>query len=71
MFLSSSLNWQYDGDLGWWIVAAYTAPIQILAEPFQGVPEYIFTFVYGVFVLTLTVIVVRATKLNHDAIGDS
>jgi hypothetical protein len=71
VFLSRTFNWQYDGDLGWWIVAAYTAPIQFLAEPFQGIPKYIFTVAYGVFLLTLTVIVVRATKLNHDTMNDS
>ncbi|RJF91067.1 hypothetical protein D3876_13055 [Sphingomonas cavernae] len=34
LLLSDVLNWQYDGDLGWWVVIAYTAPVLFLAEPF-------------------------------------
>jgi hypothetical protein len=34
--VSSAANWQYDADLGFWIVGAYTAPVLLLSEPLQG-----------------------------------
>jgi len=34
--VGSVANWQYDSDLGFWIVAAYTAPVMLLSEPLRG-----------------------------------
>jgi len=36
LLLSQLLNWQYDGGIGWWLVAAYTFPVLLLSEPFSG-----------------------------------
>ncbi len=34
--VSNAWGWQYDGDLGWWLVAAYSAPVMLLSEPLRG-----------------------------------
>ena len=31
--ISQALDWQYDGGLAWWLVAAYSFPALILASP--------------------------------------
>jgi hypothetical protein len=31
--ISYAAGWQYDGDLGWWLVAAYSFPALALASP--------------------------------------
>ncbi len=36
LLLSDLLNWQYDGGIGWWLVAGYTFPVLMLSEPFSG-----------------------------------
>jgi hypothetical protein len=60
LLLSDFLNWQYDGDPGWWIVAAYASPIMALTEPFAGYVS-IEDLAIGYFVLlcTLTIFVFR------------
>ena len=64
--LSSALNWQYDGHSGWWIVAAYTAPILIFTEPLgSSVPDVLYIVVYCMALLALTASVVRATQLSN------
>jgi hypothetical protein len=32
-------GWQYDGNLGWWIVTAYSAPALALASPLSLVVD--------------------------------
>lgn len=65
LFLSSALNWQYDGDLGWWIVTAYASPVLFLAEPFGGsVSNNLLAAMYFVVLIILTVAVARSTKLS-------
>lgn len=32
-------GWQYDGDLGWWLVMAYTAPALALTSPLSLVVD--------------------------------
>ena len=58
--LSSALRWQYDGDLGWWVVAAYTAPVLFLTEPLNGsIPNTMMAVVYFTSLIVLTVAVAR------------
>lgn len=33
--ISYALNWQYDGDLGWWLVMAYSYPAVAIALPIR------------------------------------
>ena len=35
VLVSHTLGWEYDGDIGWWLVAAYSAPLLMLSEPFD------------------------------------
>jgi hypothetical protein len=56
--LSAAMNWQYDGDLGWWIAAAYSFPILFLTEPFSGsVPIETLTGVFAAILLVITAVV--------------
>ena len=64
--LSRVLDWQYDGDVGWWIAMAYTAPIIILTEPFgSAIPFGAYTIAYIIVLFAMTFWVVR----NWDAGG--
>lgn len=38
--VSDALDWQYDADLGWWLIAGYTAPVMFLGEPFRGTVSF-------------------------------
>jgi hypothetical protein len=72
LYLSSALDWQYDGDAGWWVVAAYTAPILLLTEPFGGaVSNEVLAVVYLTALLLVTVAVVRIVKLNSRGLNGS
>lgn len=72
LFFSSALNWQYDGDVGWWIVAAYTAPILFLTEPFSGsVSNTVLAVVYFSILLVMTVTMVRHIKLSSRGFNGS
>ena len=31
--ISHTAGWQYDGDVGWWLVVAYTFPAFLIATP--------------------------------------
>ncbi|MEV5022595.1 hypothetical protein MRBLMA1_002452 [Sphingobium sp. LMA1-1-1.1] len=66
MFVSSALDWQYDGNLGWWIVAAYTSPILLLTEPLRGfVPNDMLAVGYFTCLLVLTLAAARFVRLNR------
>jgi hypothetical protein len=66
------LNWQYDVDLGWWVVAAYTAPLLFLTEPFSGsVSNTVLAVVYFSILLVLTVAMVRHVKLSSRGLNGS
>ncbi|WP_156348800.1 hypothetical protein [Sphingomonas sp. Leaf230] len=66
--LSRVLNWQYDADIGWWVVMAFTAPIIMLTEPFgSAVPFPVYTTAYLVVLFAMTLLVVR----NWDSSGSS
>ncbi len=65
LFLSSALHWQYDGDLGWWIVAAYTAPILFLTEPLgRSIPNTMLAVIYFTSLIILTLAVARSASSN-------
>jgi len=36
MMIVHLLDWQYDGDAGWWVAMAYASPVMLLFEPFSG-----------------------------------
>ena len=64
--VSRVLDWQYDGDIGWWIVMAYTAPIIMLTEPFGSAISFVaYTIAYNIVLFAMTFWVVR----NWDAGG--
>ncbi|RZF60794.1 hypothetical protein EWE75_21260 [Sphingomonas populi] len=66
MFLSSALDWQYDGNLGWWIMAAYTSPILLLTEPLRGfVPSEVLAVGYLTCLLFLTLAAARFVQLSR------
>ena len=71
MLLGRTMNWQYDGDIGFWIVLAYTAPVLYLLLPLLAFfTEYTIWAAYGVALLILTIIAVRATRLTDDNLID-
>jgi hypothetical protein len=37
--ISYAAGWQYDGDLGWWLVAAYSFPALALESPLLSVAD--------------------------------
>jgi len=64
--LSRVLDWQYDGDIGWWVVTAYSAPIIMLTAPFgSAIPFVAYTIAYIIVLFAVTFWVVR----NWDAGG--
>lgn len=72
MLLGRAMNWQYDGDIGFWIVLALTAPVLYLLSPLLAFfTEYTIWTAYGVTLLILTIIVVRAARLTDDNLIDS
>ena len=72
MLLRSTMDWQYDGDLGFWIVFAYTAPILYLLSPLTALfTEYAIWVAYCLVLLILTIIAVRAARLTDDNSTDS
>jgi FtsH-binding integral membrane protein len=72
MLLGRTMNWQYDGDIGFWIVLAYTAPVLYLLSPLLAFfTEYTIWAAYGVALLILTIIAVRATRLTDDNLIES
>lgn len=72
LLVGRTMNWQYDGDLGFWIIFAYTAPTLYLLSPLAAFStEYANWVAYGVALLILTIIAVRATRLKDDNFNDS
>jgi hypothetical protein len=70
--INSAAGWQYDGDLGWWLVTAYSFPALALASPLLsllGNPDLAAT--YGLIALaTLTValaILLRRQRLPNGS----
>ena len=64
--LSRVHDWQYDGDIGWWVVTAYSAPIIMLTAPFgSAIPFVAYTIAYIIVLFAVTFWVVR----NWDAGG--
>lgn len=54
--VSNAWGWQYDGDLGWWLVAAYSAPVMFLSEPLRGSISFdTMTVIYFAILIVLTV----------------
>ena len=63
IFLSSALKLQYDGDVGWWIVMAYTAPILFLMEPLGGSVSFkLLAIAYLIFLFVITLTVARHVR---------
>ena len=64
--LSSVMNWQYDGDVGWWLVTAYTAPVMFLAEPFRPDTFGALAAIYFTVVGLASVLFLRRTPIFRD-----
>lgn len=72
LFVSSWCDWQYDGDLAWWLAAAYTFPILMLTEPFSGsVPLQAYIAPYAVFLLVITAFAARNLVRARDGANGS
>ena len=69
--LSRALDWQYDGDIGWWVVMALTAPILMLTAPFgSAIPFAVYTTAYIVILFAMTLLVVRNWDSSGSSAGD-
>jgi len=66
------MNWEYDGDMMFWIVFAYTAPVLYLFSPLTALfTEGMIWVAYGVGLLALTIIAVRAARLTDANLNHS
>ena len=71
--ISYAVGWQYDGDLGWWLVAGYSFPALLLASPIQSmiksaeVAAVVDLSVLAVLTVTAMIAIRHSAKLSKGS----
>lgn len=70
LLICARMDWQYEGDAGWWFTAAYTTPVWLLARRLaSGLDTGALQTGYAAIVLMLSLVWLRCPKGTHNRHG--